>query len=179
VEIVTVKSILAALARLAAVAASLFGAAPAHAGDWAFHGLEAPSAYTGEVGLRFWYGKGKTGKSLYDPAGASLVSRLSYDNLSIFSAEAYGRFIGRRDELKAIGESLARANRGELRIVGLTGDAGHLEVPATISVALGRPAAHVLRRVCKLVFDLLADGPVPTDDEHGAKLQALWRVQGQ
>ncbi len=39
-------------------------------------------------------------------------------------AEAYGRFIGRRDELKLIGEALARANRGELRVVGLTGDAG-------------------------------------------------------
>ncbi|HEX2677679.1 MAG TPA: AAA family ATPase, partial [Polyangiales bacterium] len=39
-------------------------------------------------------------------------------------AEAYGRFIGRRDELKVIGEALARAHRGELRVVGLTGDAG-------------------------------------------------------
>jgi eukaryotic-like serine/threonine-protein kinase len=39
-------------------------------------------------------------------------------------AEAYGRFIGRREELKAIGEVLARGNRGELRVVGLTGDAG-------------------------------------------------------
>lgn len=39
-------------------------------------------------------------------------------------AEAYGRFIGRRDELKTIGEALAHAHRGELRIVGLTGDAG-------------------------------------------------------
>jgi serine/threonine protein kinase/tetratricopeptide (TPR) repeat protein len=39
-------------------------------------------------------------------------------------AEAYGRFIGRRDELKVIGEALARANRGELRVVGLTGEAG-------------------------------------------------------
>ena len=92
-EIVTVKSILAAFA-----AAGGGGCRePARrgsgvAGDWAFHGLEAPSTYTGEVGLRFWYGKGNTGKNLYDPTGASLVSRLSYDNLSIFSAEAYGRF---------------------------------------------------------------------------------------
>lgn len=39
-------------------------------------------------------------------------------------AEAYGRFIGRRDELKTIGEALARAHRGELRVIGLTGDAG-------------------------------------------------------
>jgi serine/threonine protein kinase/tetratricopeptide (TPR) repeat protein len=39
-------------------------------------------------------------------------------------AEVYGRFIGRRPELKAIGESLARASRGELRVLGLQGDAG-------------------------------------------------------
>jgi hypothetical protein len=88
-----VKSNLAVLAWLAAtIAASPFGAAPASAGDFVFHGLEAPATYTGEVGLRFWYGKAKTGKSLYDPTGAALVSRLTYDNLSIFSAEAYGRF---------------------------------------------------------------------------------------
>jgi hypothetical protein len=77
---------------LVAIAASQFCAAPARAGDWAFHGWEPPASYTGEVGLRFWYGKAKTGKSLFDPSGAFLVSRLSYDNLSIFSAEAYGRF---------------------------------------------------------------------------------------
>jgi serine/threonine protein kinase/tetratricopeptide (TPR) repeat protein len=39
-------------------------------------------------------------------------------------AEVYGRFIGRRSELKRIGESLARASRGELRVLGLTGEAG-------------------------------------------------------
>jgi tetratricopeptide (TPR) repeat protein len=39
-------------------------------------------------------------------------------------AEVYGRFIGRRQELKVIGESLARASRGELRVLGLSGDAG-------------------------------------------------------
>jgi hypothetical protein len=90
---VSVRSILVASARLAAaVAAFLSGAAPASAGDWTFHALEAPSSYTGEVGLRFWYGKAKTGKNLYDPSGSFLVSRLTYDNLSMFSAEAYGRF---------------------------------------------------------------------------------------
>src|SRR6266851_4293593 len=85
-DIVTVKSILAALAWLAvAVAASPSGAAPAGAGNWTFHGLEPPVAYTGEVGLRFWYGKAKTGKNLYDSSGSFLLSRLTYDNLSIFS----------------------------------------------------------------------------------------------
>jgi serine/threonine protein kinase/tetratricopeptide (TPR) repeat protein len=39
-------------------------------------------------------------------------------------AEVYGRFIGRRKELKSIGESLARASRGELRVIGLSGEAG-------------------------------------------------------
>jgi hypothetical protein len=78
---VSVRSILVASVRLLAVAASLFCAAPARAGDWAFHGWEPPASYTGEVGLRFWYGKAKTGKNLYDPSGSFLVSRLSYDNL--------------------------------------------------------------------------------------------------
>jgi outer membrane protease len=92
-EIVTVKSILAASVWLVvAVAASLLGAAPASAGNWTFHGLEPPSNYTGEAGLRFWYGKAKTGKNLYDSTGSFLISRLTYDNLSILSAEAYGRF---------------------------------------------------------------------------------------
>jgi hypothetical protein len=75
-----------------AAAASLFCAAPASAGNWTFHGLDAPANYTGEAGLRFWFGKSNTGKSLYDPRGSLLVSRLSYDNMSMFSAEAYGRF---------------------------------------------------------------------------------------
>jgi hypothetical protein len=90
---VRVISILPACARaVVAVAASLISAAPAGAGEWVFHGLEPPSTYTGEVGLRFWYGKGNTGKNLFDPTGAALVSRLTYDNFSIYSPEAYGRF---------------------------------------------------------------------------------------
>jgi hypothetical protein len=91
-EIVRFKSILATFAWQAAVAASLSGTAPARADNWVFHGFEPPATYTGEAGLRFWYGGAKTGKNLYDPTGAFLVSRLSYDNLSIFSAEAYARF---------------------------------------------------------------------------------------
>jgi tetratricopeptide (TPR) repeat protein/tRNA A-37 threonylcarbamoyl transferase component Bud32 len=39
-------------------------------------------------------------------------------------AEVYGRFVGRRKELKSIGESLARASRGELRVIGLNGEPG-------------------------------------------------------
>jgi outer membrane protease len=89
---VTARSILAAFTWLAAaVAASPSGAAPVGAGNWTFHGFEPPASYTGEVGLRFWVGKAKTGKNLFDTTGSSLVSRLTYDNLSMFSAEAYGR----------------------------------------------------------------------------------------
>jgi hypothetical protein len=90
---VAVRSILVLSTRLALLlAASLCGAGAARAGDWTFHGWEPPAAYTGEVGLRFWYGRGKTGKDLFDPTGTTLVSRLTYNNISIFSAEAYARF---------------------------------------------------------------------------------------
>ncbi len=64
----------------------------ARAGDLVFRAFDPPKIYTGEVGVRFWYGRGQTGKSLYDTTGAFLVSRLSYDNMSIYSAEAFGRF---------------------------------------------------------------------------------------
>jgi hypothetical protein len=88
---ITSKSV--CVTRLAlALAAALAGATPAAAGEWTFHGFEPPAAYTGEVGLRFWYGSGSTGKNLFDPTGTLLVSRLSYNNLSIFSAEGFARF---------------------------------------------------------------------------------------
>ena len=64
------------------MAAFGLGAAAAHAGEWTFHGFDPPATYTGEAGLRFWYGRGNTGKNLYDTTGA-LVSRLSYNNLEI------------------------------------------------------------------------------------------------
>jgi hypothetical protein len=89
---VTKRSILAAFAGLMVELATSLSGAAAGAPNWTFHAFDPPATYTGEVGLRFWYGKAKTGKSLFDPAGAALVSRLTYDNLSIFSAEAYGRF---------------------------------------------------------------------------------------
>ena len=53
---------------------------------------KTPSTYTGDFGLRFWYGRSSTAKNLYDPSGTIMVSRLTYDNLSIFAAEAYTRF---------------------------------------------------------------------------------------
>jgi outer membrane protease len=77
---------------LLVIAAALLALREARAGEWTFHGFEPPAAYTGEVGLRFWYGRGKTGKDLFDPSGTALVSRLTYNNLALFSAEAYARF---------------------------------------------------------------------------------------
>ncbi|HEX6240997.1 MAG TPA: protein kinase [Polyangiales bacterium] len=38
--------------------------------------------------------------------------------------EGVGKFVGRRDELRAVGEVFASANRGQLRVVGIRGDAG-------------------------------------------------------
>lgn len=91
----SIRSLLFVWARMAlalASIASLWGVAAAHATEWTFQGLAPPASYTGEVGLRFWYGQGKTGKSLYDPSGTTLASRLTYGDLRLFSAEAYGRF---------------------------------------------------------------------------------------
>ncbi len=39
-------------------------------------------------------------------------------------AEAYGKFVGRRAELKRMGEILALANRGKRRVIAVSGDAG-------------------------------------------------------
>ena len=84
------RSILAAFAWLAAaVAASPSGAAPV--GNWTFHGFEPPASFTGEAGFRFEVGKAKTGKNLFDTTGSALVSRLTYDNLTMFPVEAYWR----------------------------------------------------------------------------------------
>ncbi|MBX3270026.1 MAG: protein kinase [Sandaracinaceae bacterium] len=39
-------------------------------------------------------------------------------------ADASGKFVGRRDELRRIGELLASANRGRMKVVGVSGEAG-------------------------------------------------------
>jgi len=81
-------------ARLAiALASSVATAAPVHAADWSYRPFEQEiPTYTADFGLRFWYGRATTAKNLYDDTGALLVSRLTYGDLSIFAAEAYGRF---------------------------------------------------------------------------------------
>jgi outer membrane protease len=88
------RSILIGCAWLAVMlAASLLTAARAHASDWAYKPFDAPPAtYTGDFGLRFWYGSSTTAKNLYNNPGSFLVSRLTYNNLSIFAAEAFTRF---------------------------------------------------------------------------------------
>lgn len=50
------------------------------------------SAFTGELGLRYWFSWAKTGKSLYDPTGADLVSRLRYEGMHGHAVEGFGRF---------------------------------------------------------------------------------------
>ena len=79
--------------RLGLAMLSLAAATPAAGGDLALPTFErrAPT-YTADVALRFWYGTTTTGKSLYDTSGSFLVSRLTYGDLSLFAAEAFGRF---------------------------------------------------------------------------------------
>jgi hypothetical protein len=85
----TTTWLLIACMQLGAVA---IAAAPAHAGDWVFQPFDVPPAtYTGDAGLRFWYGRSSTAKNLYDNTGSLPVSRLTYDGLFIYAAEAYAR----------------------------------------------------------------------------------------
>src|SRR6266566_2802591 len=72
--------------------ACLAAATPAAAADWSYKAPAAPATYTSDFGMRFWYGSGKTGKTLFDDTGALTVSRLSYDGFSIFTAEGFARF---------------------------------------------------------------------------------------
>ena len=39
-------------------------------------------------------------------------------------AETHGRFVGRKNELRQVGEALGRAHQGRLQIIGLHGEAG-------------------------------------------------------
>ena len=48
-------------------------------------------AWSWEVGARYWYSSGKTSYDLFDSTGSFLVSRLTYDNLTANSGEAFFR----------------------------------------------------------------------------------------
>ncbi|MET0385728.1 MAG: protein kinase [Polyangiales bacterium] len=85
--------------------------------EWATH------ASSGQILVNADGEKGMRNHFRLVPAGAQLEA--AYVLASERSlAEVYGRFIGRRQELKLIGEALARASRGELRIIGLSGEPG-------------------------------------------------------
>lgn len=95
------KSISFAGARAAAAfAVSLSTAAPAAAADWTTSILTPPSSfvfappatYVADFGTRFWFGRARTSKDLFDDTGALLLSRLDYHEMSIFTAEAFARF---------------------------------------------------------------------------------------
>jgi outer membrane protease len=78
--------------RSLALAFAMFGslaAWPAAAGgtDWMWF----DGAYSGEIGTRFWYGMGQTGKDLYSTDNSTLVSRLTYGGLTGASGEVYGQ----------------------------------------------------------------------------------------
>jgi hypothetical protein len=84
------SSMPAAAADLRVAPDTFYAPPPQTATDWSYKGFDGPSTYVGEFGLRFWYGRGSTGKSLYDNTGA-LVSRLTYGDLSVFAGEAFTR----------------------------------------------------------------------------------------
>jgi hypothetical protein len=81
-----------ALARAAAAfALSLSTAAPVVAADWSPAVVAVPATYVGELGTRFWFGRAKTKKDLFDTSGTMLVSRLDYYDMNIFTGEAFSR----------------------------------------------------------------------------------------
>ncbi|MEA2907388.1 MAG: hypothetical protein QOI12_4775 [Alphaproteobacteria bacterium] len=101
----TIQSISVAVVRFGAVfAVSLAAAAPVCAADLSFELAEPPASdwsskfaapprtFVGEFALRFWAGQVNTAKNLYDPAGAALLSRLTYGDMSLYAGEAFSRF---------------------------------------------------------------------------------------
>jgi outer membrane protease len=96
------KRVLVSAAAVLALAGAL-AAGPSAAADWPV-AVEAPTAdpslfavktvpnYSFEVGGRYWFGWADTGKALYDPSHAFLVSRLTYSRPNINAGELFGRF---------------------------------------------------------------------------------------
>src|SRR5262249_2992605 len=57
-----------------------------------FQPVQDPApTYTADFGLRFWYGRASATSNLFDGTGSQLVSRLTYGDLSLYAAEAFGR----------------------------------------------------------------------------------------
>ena len=89
--VTTTKRIAVAFARaVAAFALSLSTAAPVAAADWA-RSVAVPASYVGDLGVRFWFGRAQTKKDLFDTSGSILISRLDYNDMNIFTGEAFSR----------------------------------------------------------------------------------------
>ena len=89
--------------RALALATVLFGslaAWPAVANDTDSGWLDG--VYSGEIGTRFWYGMGQTGKDLYGTDGSTMVSRLTYRGLTGASGEVFGQVNERNYFVKGV-----------------------------------------------------------------------------
>jgi hypothetical protein len=53
---------------------------------------KAEPAFSGELGIRYWFSWSQSTLDLYDIAGTGLVSRLTYDGMNGHNAEVFGRF---------------------------------------------------------------------------------------
>ncbi len=101
--------------RALALAMVLFGsltAWPAAADDTDWGWLNG--VYSGEIGARFWYGMGQTGKNLYDTTGRIPVSRLTYKGLTGGSGEVFGQLNERNYFLKGFA-GIGALMRGSLQ----------------------------------------------------------------
>ena len=89
----TTKRLSVSVARVVtALTLSVSAINPVGASEWTYKIFDPPAAYQGQFDLRFWFGQGNTSKNLYDTTGSLLVSRLTYNNFSIYSGEAVSRF---------------------------------------------------------------------------------------
>jgi hypothetical protein len=85
----------------AAFGPSILISLPGEAADWPAIPSAAPGPFVAaarpiptydiQVGARYWFGWAETGKRLFDPTGAAMVSRLTYDNIYTNSGEVFGR----------------------------------------------------------------------------------------
>ncbi len=89
-----------------------FAAWPATAGGSDLSWFDG--AYSGEIGTRFWYGMGETGKNLYGTDSSTMVSRLTYRGLTGASGEVYGQINERNYFVKGFA-GLGTLMRGTLQ----------------------------------------------------------------
>ncbi len=104
------------LKHIIALAAILLGSLPAWPAladdtDWGW----LDGVYSGEIGTRFWYGMGETGKDLYGTDGTTMVSRLTYRGLTGASGEVYGQINERNYFVKGVAGLGKLLMRGSLQ----------------------------------------------------------------